>query len=125
MINSIQDDDRRRDHHRGRRHHLRRRDRRPVRRRRAGRDQRDRQPAHARGRRAVPGHGREDDHVRRVRLAAARQGRPAARHADPQAAPRPRIENIDEVIHIGDKIQVEIREIDDRGELLAWSRSRW
>jgi polyribonucleotide nucleotidyltransferase len=28
-----------------------------------------------------------------------------------------RIENIDEVIHIGDKIQVEIREIDDRGKL--------
>ena len=28
-----------------------------------------------------------------------------------------RIENIDEVIHIGDKIQVEIREVDDRGKL--------
>ena len=28
-----------------------------------------------------------------------------------------RIENIDDVIHIGDKIQVEIREIDDRGKL--------
>ncbi|HEY3879601.1 MAG TPA: polyribonucleotide nucleotidyltransferase [Trebonia sp.] len=28
-----------------------------------------------------------------------------------------RIENVDEVIHIGDKIQVEIREIDDRGKL--------
>jgi polyribonucleotide nucleotidyltransferase len=28
-----------------------------------------------------------------------------------------RIENIDEVIHVGDKIQVEIREIDDRGKL--------
>jgi len=28
-----------------------------------------------------------------------------------------RIENIDEVVHIGDKIQVEIREIDDRGKL--------
>ncbi|HEX4089585.1 MAG TPA: polyribonucleotide nucleotidyltransferase, partial [Trebonia sp.] len=27
------------------------------------------------------------------------------------------IENVDEVIHIGDKIQVEIREIDDRGKL--------
>ncbi len=26
-----------------------------------------------------------------------------------------RIENIDDVMHIGDKIQVEIREIDDRG----------
>jgi len=28
-----------------------------------------------------------------------------------------RIENIDDVVHIGDKIQVEIREIDDRGKL--------
>ncbi len=28
-----------------------------------------------------------------------------------------RIDNIDEVIHVGDKIQVEIREIDDRGKL--------
>src|SRR5450756_1124481 len=28
-----------------------------------------------------------------------------------------RIDNVDEVIHIGDKIQVEIREIDDRGKL--------
>jgi polyribonucleotide nucleotidyltransferase len=28
-----------------------------------------------------------------------------------------RIENIDDVIHIGDKIQVEIREVDDRGKL--------
>ena len=28
-----------------------------------------------------------------------------------------RIENIDDVIHIGDKVQVEIREIDDRGKL--------
>ena len=60
----------------------------PVGRGGAGRDQRDRQPAHARGRRAVPRHGGEDDHVRRVRLAAARQGRPAAHHADPQAARR-------------------------------------
>jgi len=35
-----------------------------------------------------------------------------------------RIENIDDVIHIGDKIQVEIREIDDRGQLsLVPSRS--
>jgi polyribonucleotide nucleotidyltransferase len=28
-----------------------------------------------------------------------------------------RIENVDDVIHIGDKIQVEIREVDDRGKL--------
>ena len=51
-------------------------------------DQRDRQPAHPGGRRAVPRDRREDDHVRRVRLAAAGQGRPAAHHPDPQAARR-------------------------------------
>src|SRR4051795_4895020 len=28
-----------------------------------------------------------------------------------------RVENVDEVVHIGDKIQVEIREVDDRGKL--------
>ena len=28
-----------------------------------------------------------------------------------------RIENIDDVVHVGDKIQVEIREVDDRGKL--------
>jgi polyribonucleotide nucleotidyltransferase len=28
-----------------------------------------------------------------------------------------RIENVEEVIHVGDKIQVEIREVDDRGKL--------
>jgi polyribonucleotide nucleotidyltransferase len=44
--------------------------------------------ARPRGGRAVPRHGGEDDDVRRVRVAAARQGRPAARHADPQAARR-------------------------------------
>ena len=48
-------------------------------------DQRDRQPADAEGGRALPRHGRQDRRVRRVRLAAAGQGRP-----DPhqQAGPR-------------------------------------
>ena len=35
-------------------------------------DQRDRQPDHAGGRRALPGHGRQDHDLRRVRLAACR-----------------------------------------------------
>ena len=78
--------DRGRDHHRGRRHDLHRRHRRDVRRGGADHDQRDRQPAHAGGRRAVPGHRRQDDHVRRVHLAAARQGRAAAHHPAAQAA---------------------------------------
>ena len=43
-----------------------------------GRGQRDRQPDDARGRRALPRHRREDDQLRCVRLAAPRQGRPAA-----------------------------------------------
>ena len=47
-----------------------------------------RQPDHAGGRRALPGHGREDHHLRRVRLAAPGQGRSAAHLADPQARRR-------------------------------------
>ena len=45
-------------------------------------------PTDARGRRALPGHRRQDHHLRRVRLADARQGRPAAHLADPQARRR-------------------------------------
>ncbi len=45
---------------------------------RGGPDQRDRQPADAQGGRAVPGHRGQDRGVRRVRLAAAGQGRPGA-----------------------------------------------
>ena len=48
--------------------------------------QRDRQPDDAGGRRALPRHGREDDQLRCVRLAAPGQGRPAAH----QQAARPR-----------------------------------
>ena len=50
--------------------------------------QRDRQPDDARGRRALPRHGRQDDHLRRVRLAAAGQGRPAAHLQAPRARRR-------------------------------------
>ena len=77
--------DRRRDLDRGRRHHLHRCHRRPVRGRRSRDDQRDRQPADARGRRALPRHRREDDDLRCVRLAAAGQGRPAAHLRGAQA----------------------------------------
>ena len=79
---------RRRHLHRGRRHRLHRRHRRPVGRGRAGGDQRDRQPADARGRRALPRHRRQDDDLRRVHLAAARQGRPAAHLRGAQARRR-------------------------------------
>ena len=50
-------------------------------------DQRDRQPAAAEGRRAVPRHGGEDRRVRRLRLAAARPGRAGA-HLQMQARQR-------------------------------------
>src|SRR5690606_2727827 len=69
-------------------HHLHRCRRRPGRRGRPRHDQRHRQPDDARGRRALPGHGREDHHLRCLRLPAARQGRPAAHLADPQAGRR-------------------------------------
>ena len=64
--------------HRGRRHRLHRCHQRRGGRGRARRGQRDRQPDDARGRRALPRHRGQDDQLRRLRLAAARQGRPAA-----------------------------------------------
>ncbi len=45
-------------------------------------------PTDARGRRALPRHGRQDDDLRCVRLAAARQGRPAAHLRGAQARRR-------------------------------------
>ena len=80
MINQIQDDTGAEPLDRGRRHRLHRCHRRRGGRGRAGRGQRDRQPDHARGRRALPRHRRQDDHLRCVRLAAPGQGRPAAHH---------------------------------------------
>ena len=59
--------------------------RRPVRRGRGRPHQRDRQPADAQGGGALPRHRRQDGRVRRVRLAAAGQGRPGAHQ---QAGPR-------------------------------------
>ena len=78
VINQIQDDTGAQITHRGRRHDLRRRHQRRVRRGGPLDHQRDRQPDDARGRRALPRHRRQDDQLRGVRLAAARQGRPAA-----------------------------------------------
>ena len=70
---------------RGGRHRLHRRDRRPFGRGRPRPGQRDRQPDQPGGRRAVPRHRGEARDVRRVHLAAARQGRTAARQRGPQA----------------------------------------
>ena len=110
--------DRRRDHHRGRRHDLHRRDRRPEGRGGPRDDQRDRQPDDARGRRALPRHRRQDDDLRRVRLAAARQGRPAAHLASCASSPAASGSRTSRTcVKVGDKIQVEIAEIDPRGKL--------
>ncbi|GAP55211.1 polyribonucleotide nucleotidyltransferase [Arthrobacter sp. Hiyo6] len=64
--------------HRGRRHGLHWRHERPVRRRGTVCDQRHRQPAGSGNRRALPGHGRQDHHLRRLRVPDPGQGRPAA-----------------------------------------------
>ena len=69
---------RRRHLDRGRRHDLRRSGLRRQGRGRPFHDQRDRQPDDAGEGRALPRHRRQDHRIRRVRLAAARQGRPAA-----------------------------------------------
>ncbi len=63
---------------RGRRHRLHRCHQRRGGRGRPGRGQRDREPDDARGRRALPRHRRQDHQLRRLRVAHARQGRPAA-----------------------------------------------
>jgi polyribonucleotide nucleotidyltransferase len=58
--------------------------------------------------------------VRRVRVAAAGQGRPAAhlrRCASSSVASA--IENVEDVLSVGQKVQVEIKEIDPRGKLVA------
>ena len=88
MINQIQDDTGRRHLDRGRRHRLHRCGRRSLGRGGSRGDQRHREPADARGRRALPRHGRQDDDLRCVRLAAARQGRPAAHLRGAQARRR-------------------------------------
>jgi polyribonucleotide nucleotidyltransferase len=77
--------DRRRHLHRGRRHRVHRRRRRSLRRGCACAGQRDRQPDEPRGRRAVPRNRRQDRHVRCVRVASPRQGRPAAHQRGAQA----------------------------------------
>ena len=109
--------DRRPDLDRGRRHHLRRRRERRRRRGGAGADQRHRQPDDARGRRALPRHRGEDDRLRCVRLAGARQGRPAAHLQAAGAGRRQAGRGGRGRRLVGQKVQVEIAEIDDRGKL--------
>ena len=93
-------------------------DRRPVGRGRPRDDQRDRQPDDAGGRRALPRHRRQDDRpsVRSSRCCRAR----TACCTSPRCASSvggKRIDNVEDVVNVGQKIQVEITEIDHRGKL--------
>jgi len=72
---------------------------------------------HARGRRALPGHRREDHHLRRVRLADARKDGLLHVSQLRKIAGGKRVENVEDVVKVGDKLQVEIAEIDQRGKL--------
>ena len=118
VINQIQDDTGAQSVDRGRRHHLHRCHQRRVGRGRPPGRQRDRQPDHAGGRRALPGHGREDDQLRCVRLAAPGQGRPAAHQQAASASPvasasRPSRTSSPSAR----RSRSRSREIDDRGKL--------
>ena len=83
-INEIQADLGRRDLDRGRRPGLHRGHRRRPARHRPQDDPRADEPGHAPGRRALPGHGGQDDHLRGLHLAHPGQGRPAAHLAPRQ-----------------------------------------
>ena len=114
MINSITEETGAADLDRGRRHRVRRRHRRPVGAGRDRQDQRDRQPAAAQGGRAVPRHRRQDHRLRRVRVAAAGPRRAGA-HL--QARRGKRIAKVEDVVKVGDKLRVEIADIDNRGKI--------
>ena len=90
----------------------------PVGRGRPRPGQRDRQPHQPGGRRAVPRHRREDRDIRRVHLAPARQGRPAARQRGPQARRRQaRRERRRRRSASARSCSCKITKIDDRGKL--------
>ena len=109
---------RRRDHHRGRRHDLRRRHRRPVRRGRAARRStrsptrtcpRSASATWARSSRPRP--SAPSSRCCRARTACCTSRRSAS------CRRQARIENVEDVVNVGEKIQVEITEIDSRGKL--------
>ena len=93
-------------------------DRRPQGRGGPGADQRDRQPADARGRRALPRHGRQDDRPS-ARSSRCCPGKDGLLHISQlrKLAGGKRVENVEDVVKVGQKIQVEIAEIDQRGKL--------
>jgi len=107
----------RRHHHRGRRHDLHRRDRRPFGRGCAGDDQCHRQPDHAGDRRALPRHV-----VKTTSFGAfvsLTPGRDGLLHISQirKIAGGKRVETVEDILKVGDKVQVELAEIDPRGKL--------
>ena len=108
---------RRRHLDRGRRHHLHRCRRRRVGRRRPVDDQRDRQPDHAGAWRALPRHRRQDDGF--GAFVSLLPGKDGLLHVSKLRAldGGQRVENVEDVVSVGQKIQVEISDIDDRGKL--------
>ena len=74
-------------------------------------------PGASRARCALPGHGREDDQLRGVHLAHPGPRRPAARQQMKALAGGKRVANPEDVVSVGDKVQVEIAEIDPRGKI--------
>ncbi|KAI3473413.1 hypothetical protein Pfo_031602, partial [Paulownia fortunei] len=111
--------DRRRHLDRGRRHRLHRRRRRPVR-PRPGRPcagQRHREPDEPGDRGPVPRHGRQDRDVRCLRVAA--PGRDGLLHVSEvrKLAGGKRVENVEDVLGVGQKVLVEVTKVDDRGKL--------
>ena len=75
-------------------------------------------PTDARGRRALPRHGRQDHHLRRVRLAAARARTACCTSRSCASSPAASASRTSRTcVKVGDKVQVEIAEIDSRGKL--------
>ena len=110
--------DRRRDHHRGRRHDLHRCHRRPEGRGGARDDQRDRQPARcprSASATSAPS-SRPPPSARSCRWCPVGTACCTSRKLRELAGGK-RVDNVEDVVKVGDKVQVEIAEIDPRGKL--------
>ena len=108
---------RRRDHHRGRRHDLHRRHRRPVGRGRRSSDQRDRQPDMPEvGERYLGTVVKTTAFGAFVSLLPGKDGLLHISQMRKLAGGK-RVENVEDVLNVGEKVQVEIAEIDARGKL--------
>ena len=84
-------------------------------------DRRDRQPAPAHGRRAVQRHRREHHDVRRVREPRSRPRRPDA-HLEARQGQAAL--DVEDAVKVGDTLEVEVQDIDDRGQDLPQAGGR-